>query len=96
MNIINNVRNVAMNPTFLTRVNTNVDLDAMMGGIVDIIIKLAMYVGVALAVGGAFSLLLAYKDGNSTEQSSAVRLVVIGAALMGFRGLLALTGIIGG
>lgn len=29
MNIINNMRNVTMNPIFLTRVNTNVDLDAM-------------------------------------------------------------------
>ncbi len=81
-------------PTILTHVNTGMDLDSMMGGIIDIIIKIALYVGIALAAGGVFSWVLAYKDENPDSQARALRLVVVGAALMGLRGLLALTGLI--
>lgn len=90
---MNRIWNLA-NLVVLTQVNTNIDLDSMMGGIIDIIIKLAMYVGIALAAGGVFSWLLAYKDENSDNQARGIRLVVIGGALIGLRGLLALTGII--
>lgn len=55
-----------------TTINTNLDLDSLFGGIVDIIIKIAMYVGIALAVGGVFSLVLAYKDENAEGQSSRI------------------------
>ena len=65
-----------------TTINTNLDLDSLFGGIVDIIIKIAMYVGIALAVGGVFSLVLAYKDENAEGQSRAVRIIVVGGALI--------------
>ena len=60
----------------------------------DIIIQIAMYVGIALAVGGVFSLVLAYKDENAEGQSRAVRIIVVGGALIGLRVLLQTAGLI--
>ena len=77
-----------------TTINTNLDLDSLFGGIVDIIIKIAMYVGIALAVGGVFTLVLAYKDENAEGQSRAVRIIVVGGALIGLRVLLQTAGLI--
>lgn len=77
-----------------TTINTNLDLDSLFGGIVDIIIKIAMYVGIALAVGGVFSLVLAYKDENAEGQSRSVRIIVVGGALIGLRVLLQTAGLI--
>lgn len=76
------------------QINTNLDLDSLAGGMIGLIIKLASYVGLALAAGGVFSWLMAMKDDNSEGQSRAIRLIFIGGALMGLRALLALAGII--
>lgn len=78
-----------------TTINTTLDLDQLLGGIVSIILRIAMYVGIILAVGGVFSLLLAYKDDNSDAQAKAIRVIVVGGALIGMRALLFLAGIIG-
>ena len=80
--------------TVLTTNNTNLDLNSLFGGVVDIIIQIAMYVGIALAVGGVFSLVLAYKDENAEGQSRAVRIIVVGGALIGLRVLLQTAGLI--
>ena len=80
--------------TVLTTSNTNLDLNSLFGGVVDIIIQIAMYVGIALAVGGVFSLVLAYKDENAEGQSRAVRIIVVGGALIGLRVLLQTAGLI--
>ncbi len=85
------------NPMLLTdtvTINTGLDLDRLFGGIVSIIIKIALYAGIALAVGGVFSLVLAYKDDNADAQAKAVRVIVVGGALVGLRALLGLAGII--
>lgn len=78
-----------------TSINTNLDLNSLFGGIIDIIIQIGMYVGIVLAAGGVFSLVLAYKDENAEGQSRAVRLIVVGGALIGLRVLLQTSGIIG-
>lgn len=85
-----------MTPVMLsgTSINTNLDLNSLFGGIIDIIIQIGMYVGVVLAAGGVFSLVLAYKDENAEGQSRAVRLIVVGGALIGLRVLLKTAGII--
>ena len=80
--------------TVLTTINTNLDLNSLFGGVVDIIIQIAMYVGIALAVGGVFSMVLAYKDENAEGQSRAVRIIVVGGALIGLRVLLQTAGLI--
>lgn len=84
-----------INPVFLTTINTDIDLDSLFGGIIDIIIKIGMYVGIVLAAGGVFSLVLAYKDENADGQSRAIRVLVVGGALIGLRVLLQTAGIIG-
>lgn len=68
-----------------TTINPNLDLDTLFGGVVDMIIKIAFYVGAVLAVGGIFSLLLAYKDENADAQAKAVRIIVIGGVLVGLQ-----------
>lgn len=78
-----------------TTLDPDLDLDSLFGGVVDMIIKIAFYVGAVLAVGGIFSLLLAYKDDNADAQSKAVRIIVIGGVLVGLRAFLQLAGIIG-
>lgn len=79
----------------LTTINANMDLDTLFGGVVDIIIQIAFYIGGVLTIGGVMSLLLAYKDENADAQSRAVRLIVIGGALLGLRTLLQMAGILG-
>lgn len=83
------------NPISLTTINANMNLDMLFGGVADIIIQIAFYIGAVLIIGGILSLLLAYKDENADAQSRAVRLIVIGGALVGFRPLLEMAGIIG-
>jgi len=88
-------RKTGVNPVFLTTINANKSLDMLFGGVADIIIQIAFYIGAVLIIGGILSLLLAYKDENADAQSRAVRLIVIGGALVGFRPLLEMAGIIG-
>ena len=59
-------------------------MDGIFSGMVNVITKIALYVGGLLAVGGLFSLVMAYKDDNADGQSRAVRLIVIGLVLIGF------------
>lgn len=77
-----------------TTLDPDLDLDSLFGGVADIIIQIAFYVGAVLAIGGIFSLLLAYKDDNADAQSKAVRIIVIGGALIGLRTFLGIAGII--
>lgn len=83
-----------INHVMLTTINTTLDLDSLFGGIIDIIIQIAMWVGIILATGGVFSLVLAYKDENPDAQSRAIRILVVGGALIGLRVLLQTAGII--
>ncbi len=77
-----------------TTVNATIDMDTLFGGIVDIIIKMASYIGMILVIGGIFQLILAYKDDNADAQSKAIRYIVVGASLMGLRLFLTMSGII--
>src|SRR5699024_1343203 len=88
-------RKTGVNPVFLTTINANKSLDMLFGGVADIIIQIAFYIGAVLIIGGILSLLLAYKDENADAQSRAVRLIVIGGALVGFRPVREMAGFIG-
>ena len=70
---------------FLTTINADLDLDTLFGGIIDVIIKIGFYVGVILAVGGVFSLILAYHDDRTDDQTKAIRKIVVGGVLIGLR-----------
>lgn len=75
-------------------VNTNVDTNTVLTGVLDVIFDVARYVGIVLCVSGLFMLILAYKDDNADGQSRAVRLVVVSLVLLGLKTLVKLTGII--
>ena len=75
-------------------VNTNATTENVLGGVIGVIIEIAKYVGIVLAISGVFMLILAYKDDNADGQSRAVRLVVVAVALLGLRTLLKVTGLI--
>lgn len=81
-------------PARADTLNPSVDIDTLFGGVVDIICQIAMYMGGFLVIAGAISLILAYKDENSEQQTRAVRLIVVGAALMGLKPLLHTAGIL--
>lgn len=77
-----------------TQINPNIDLNALFGGVMDIIIQIAFYVGVVMVGGGVFNLLVAYKDEDGNAQTKAVRYLVVGGTLIGLPALLQMTGII--
>lgn len=82
-------------PTLCAKIKTELNMDTLFGNMVNIITKIAFYVGALLTVGGVFALILAYKDDNADGQTRAVRLIVIGIILIGFEAMLKLAGIIG-
>ena len=86
---------LGINPISLTTINANLDLDILFGGVADIIIKIAFYIGAVLSMGGVLSLIYAYKDENADAQGRAIRVIVAGGALVGLRTLFQMAGIIG-
>lgn len=85
---------LATQPTLCVKIKGNLDMDTVFGSMADIVIKIAFYVGALIAIGGVFSLVLAYKDDNAEGQTRAVRLIVVGCVLIGFKTILSLAGII--
>lgn len=77
-----------------TTIKTDLSTDAMIGGIVDFICKVAFYIGAVVLVSGIFMFIFAYKDDNAESQSRAIRFAVIGAVLLGLKQMLNLIGII--
>lgn len=87
--------NAAGQPTVLSsQINPDVDIDSLFGGIIDIINKIAFYVGAILVVGGIFSLILAYKDENADQQARSIRNIVVGVSLMSLPVFLQMAGIV--
>lgn len=83
-----------MAPTLCAQLNTNLDMDKLFASMAGIVVKIAFYVGALVTVGGAFALVVAYKDDNADGQTRAVRLIVVGVVLVGFEGLLKAAGIL--
>ena len=83
-----------LTPTLCT-INTNLSMENLFASMAGIIIKIAFYVGALLTIGGVFSLIVAYKDDNADGQTRAVRLIVVGVILVGFKSMLQMAGIIG-
>lgn len=81
-------------PTLCVTIKKGATMENLFGGMADIIIQIAFYVGALLGIGGVFSLILAYKDDNSEGQSRAIRLLVIAGVLMGLEMFLRTVGII--
>lgn len=78
----------------VTTINPNATTESVIGGILDVIFKVAFYIGIVIAVIGVVSFILAFKDDNAEQQSRGIRLAIVGTALIGIRVLIGLTGLI--
>ena len=77
-----------------TKINPNATTESVIGGILDVIFKIAFYIGIVIAIIGVVSFILAFKDDNAEQQSRGIRLAIVGTALIGIRVLIGLTGLI--
>lgn len=75
-------------------INENTDIGVLIGSIIDFICKIAFYMGLIILITGIVMLVLAYKEDNSEQQTRGVRVIVVGAVLIGLPVLLKTTGII--
>jgi len=57
-------------PTLCAKINANLNMDTLFGSIVNVVIKIAFWCGALIAVGGVFSLVMAYKDDNGATRSA--------------------------
>ena len=91
--------NMAMNLAYsqlivAVKINTNMNMEAMVGAFADVILEVAKYTGMVILIIGVVNFFLAMKDDNAEAQSRAIRLAVIGACLAGLKALLTTIGII--
>lgn len=77
-----------------TVVVTNLDSKQVVGGILDVIFEIAMYIGIVLGVIGVFQFIMAMKDDNAEQQTRGIRLAIVGIALIGLRILIKTAGFI--
>lgn len=85
---------LAIAPVYCAKINTNISMENLFGSMADVVILIARYVGLFMAIIGVLSLLMAMHQENPDGQNRAIKVIVIGAALVGFEQVLRLTGII--
>lgn len=77
-----------------TSINTGANTATVVGGILDVVFQVAMYMGFIIAGTGVFTFIMAFKDDNAESQSRGARLAVVGAILIGLKAIVSLTGLI--
>lgn len=82
-------------PVFCATIKTNLDMNTIFGGMVDIILTLATFCGALIAIGGVFSYVMSHINENPDGQTRAVRYIVVGVVLIGLETLLKTVGLIG-
>ena len=81
-------------PASAVTINQNANTASVVGGILDVVFKVAMYMGFIIAGAGIFTFIMAFKDDNAESQSRGARLAVVGAILIGLKAVVQLTGLI--
>ena len=81
-------------PASAATVVTNLDSATVVGGILEVIFEIAMYIGIVLGVIGVFQFIMAMKDDNAEQQTRGIRLAIVGIALIGLRVLIKTAGFI--
>ena len=86
-------------PTYATQdvtINnlTGLDVNALLGKIVGIVLTIAQGIGIVLLVSGIFQLIMAYKDDNADSKTRGIQLAIVGVVLITFKTLLSGVGII--
>lgn len=77
-----------------TKINEDADTASVVGGILDVVFQVAMYMGFIIAGAGVFTFIMAFKDDNAESQSRSARLAVVGAILIGLKAVVKLTGLV--
>lgn len=81
-------------PASAVTINPNATTETVVGGILDVIFKLAFWTGAVITVIGVFMFLYSFKDDRGDLQASGAKTAIVGAALLGLRLLVGLTGLI--
>lgn len=81
-------------PASAVTINPNATTEGLVGGIIDVVLKVAFYIGFVLAAVGVFTFIFAFKDDNAESQSRGARLTVIGVVLIGLEVIIKLTGLV--
>lgn len=63
-------------------------VNEVMSSIISILGNAASYLGIMIVIFGIFRLILSFKDDDSEGVSSAIPMVVIGAAMIGFKSII--------
>lgn len=77
-----------------TSINDKATTASVVGGILDVVFNIALYLGIVIAVIGIVSFIIAFKDDNAESQSRGIRLAIVGTALIGIKVLIKMTGLI--
>lgn len=85
---------VMAQPAAAANINPNATTESVIGGILDVIFQICLYLGIVIAVIGVVSFLMSFKDDNAEQQSRGIRLALVGTALIGIRVLISMTGLI--
>lgn len=76
------------------QIDENTDPNKLMGGIIDQLCNVALYVGIGLVGFGLFQLFMAFKDEDAGSKSRAMMLVGVGIVLIGLKTALTAMGVI--
>lgn len=71
------------------------DINSMIGSVIGMMLAVAQYAGMALAIWGIVKTVMAYKDDNVNEITQGIRLAVVGVILVALRSVLTGLGFIG-
>lgn len=84
----------ASEDTSVVQITEDTDPNKLMGGIIDQLCNVALYVGIGLVGFGLFQLFMAFKDEDAGSKSRAMMLVGVGIVLIGLKSALDVMGVI--
>lgn len=89
-----NLMNKVMLSKTQIKINSESDMSVIAAGVIDLILNIAMYVGVILTIYGIYQLVMAFKDENPDGKIKGVTLTLVGIAIATLRTLLHVVNII--
>lgn len=78
----------------ISGVNMDVDENTAFAGMINVVIKIAKYVGIALLIVGVITFLEAQSSENPERKTTSIKLFATGVGLVGIEFLLKATGLV--
>ncbi|WP_039931067.1 DUF6750 family protein [Anaerococcus lactolyticus] len=78
----------------ISGVNMDVDENTAFAGMINVVIKIAKYVGISLVIVGIITFLEAQHSENPERKTTSIKLFVTGVCLVGIEYLLKATGLV--